>query len=154
MIIPSPCLVVLSLLCGLFFYSSQSVHPYDKSVQFFSKSGRLHQVEYALKASHQGESVLCAITDNNEAIVCIPNQGVTHKLLDRRCVDKLMKVDEHIAICSAGLGGDAMSVVKMIRNYCIGHYNTFGSSPSVLTVAKKVAEMQHQSTISAGILST
>lgn len=148
---------LISLFLSLFVafpWSSSNASrssPYDLSINWFSDQGELVQVEYARKAAtNQGLPTVCGISLSNEVILCSRISNVQHCLLDRRSVDKIARVYDHIFLVSSGLAGDARALLEKARIFCINHQHKFGTRPSVNAVARYIGEIQHEATLGGG----
>ncbi|MCL7022661.1 hypothetical protein MKW94_009423 [Papaver nudicaule] len=87
---------------------------YDSRTTIFSPEGRLHQVEYAMKAIVNAGSavgVLC-----KDGVVLIGEKKVTSKLLQTsKATEKLYKIDNHVACAMAGITSDANILINTAR---------------------------------------
>lgn len=135
----------LSYLFIFTIYASK----YDQSINLFNPSGRLLQVDYAEIASQKGSSII-AFTLNDTAVFLTPTQPLD-SFLDRRCIDKVEKIDDDIFSAYSGLAGDGRSVVRMSRSIASEFRRSFGSSPPVSFVAKRIGDFQHQATLKGGM---
>lgn len=159
------CIGILAVLPTLTLSSggggSSSAY-YDKSFTLFSDTGDLLQVKYARLAGLQGQTVLCAGVpsstskdgntdqDVKEVIICMPSQKIQQVLLDRRSVDKVSRIDNHIYVIFSGLAGDGRALIREIREFCINFRSNFGMGPSVLGVAQEIANVQYEATTAGG----
>lgn len=121
---------------------------FDRNVNLFSDLGELTQVSYASKAGYKGGSILCAISSDDNIVMCVPTSSRDRVLLDRRSVDKVSKVDDTLWAGFSGLAGDGRSLIKIARRYCIDCHSKLGSSPTVHGVAQFIGDVQHESTLS------
>ena len=65
---------------------------------------------YADQAGENGAPVVCLTTSERSIVLVYPASARMARLLDRRCVDKLARVDDGIWLATAGLLGDARQV--------------------------------------------
>ncbi len=79
----------------------------------FSPDGRLYQVEYASKIVQQGTTGAACVYKNG--VVFGVDKNITSKLMIPDSIEKLFKIDDHIAAVSAGLVGDARRLVQGAR---------------------------------------
>ncbi len=86
---------------------------YDRVATMFSPDGRLYQVEYASKIVSQG--TMGAALKYSKGILFAVDKKIPSKLMIPSSVEKLFKIDEHIAALSAGLVGDARRLVQVAR---------------------------------------
>lgn len=143
--------MVVGLLCSDYYCQGRihSSHPYDKRNTFFSTTGELLQVQYAHKAGSRGSTVFAGC-NQEDIVLCIPTSIENQLLLDRRCLDKVMMIDDHIAVAYAGLAGDGRALVKAAREHCIDYEAKFAGKLSIEGLAKYIGEMQHKATLSGG----
>ena len=140
------CLLLFSLL---FLPKFHQASKYDQSINQFSPNGRLLQVEYAEIASQQGSSII-AFTFNDTAVIMTPTQA-HDKLLDRRCLDKIEKIDDNIFAAFTGLAADGRAMIRWSRSISSEFRQTFGSVPPVSFVAKRIGDFQHKATLKGGV---
>ena len=139
---------LVSILCYLIVILSNA-SKYDQSINLFNLNGRLLQVDYAETASQKGSPIV-AFTLNDTVVIVTPSQPLD-SLLDRRCIDKVEKIDDHIFAAYSGLAGDGRAVIRLSRSIASDFRRSFGSSPPVSFVAKRIGDFQHQATLKGGI---
>ena len=111
---------------------------YDRAITVFSPDGRLYQVEYAREAVKRGTTavgVKCS-----DGVVLIVDKRVSTKLLEQSSIEKIFKVDDHIAVASSGLVGDARALVDRARVECQVNRVTYNESIDVETLSKKICD--------------
>ncbi|RLI91004.1 MAG: proteasome endopeptidase complex, archaeal, alpha subunit [Candidatus Altiarchaeales archaeon] len=86
---------------------------YDRAITVFSPDGRLFQVEYAREAVKRGTTA-CGITYKNGVLLAV-DKNITSKLIVPESIEKIFKIDEHIAIATSGLVADARRLVDEAR---------------------------------------
>ena len=125
---------------------------YDKNSYLFSPEGELLQLTYAEQAGEQGESLICLVTaEKSIMLVCPALSSSSSQLLDRRCVDKISRIEDGIWIATAGLLGDTRHLVRQARAFCVDHRKTFGARANVKTVASYVGTLQHEASLKTSI---
>jgi len=92
---------------------SQRSAAYDRAATMFSPDGRLYQVEYASKIVAQGTLGIGMIYDSG--VLFGADKKVPSRLALPDSIEKMFKIDEHIAAISAGLVGDARRLVQIAR---------------------------------------
>ena len=128
--------------------SSAATTAYDKNPSLFSPEGELLQLTYADQAGEQGESLICLVTaEKSIMLVCPALSSSSSQLLDRRCIDKISRIEDGIWIATAGLLGDARHVIRQARSFCVDHRKTFGVRAHVKTVASFVGSLQHEASL-------
>ncbi len=124
---------------------------YDSNLAVFSPQGELLQVEYAKKAGNRGDLVIVALTEcSSNAIICIPTKKIHQKLLDRRSIDKIVRIDDNSFVVLSGLASDGRFLVQECRKYSLEHFYTYGCLPTTFSIARHIGEMQHEATLSGG----
>ena len=86
---------------------------YDRGITIFSPDGRLYQVEYAREAIKRGTASVGVRTD--DGVVLAADRQVRSPLLEADSIEKLHRVDEHVAVASAGHVADARHLVEFAR---------------------------------------
>jgi len=83
---------------------------YDRGVNTFSPEGRLFQVEYAIEAVKLGSTSIGIRT--SEGVVLAAEKRATSKLMVNEAIEKISKVDSHVAVTFAGLIADSRTLVE------------------------------------------
>ena len=86
---------------------------YDRGHTIFSPDGRLYQVGYAREAVERGSPAVAVRTD--EGIVLAARKRLRSPLLEPDSVAKIHRIDDHLAIASAGHAADARRLVDEAR---------------------------------------
>jgi 20S proteasome alpha/beta subunit len=131
------------------FLDSAISNRYDKSISLFSPDGDLLQIKYADKAGANGLSLVCIVTAANSIVLCSPSLP-SHGLMDRRCIDKVSKVDEGIWVAFAGLLGDGRYIIRKARQFCNSYQMKFGCRPDVAALAQHIGSLQHEASVKGG----
>lgn len=115
---------------------------YDTDVTMFSPQGRLHQLEYAMEAVKQG-SPCVGLRSATHAVLVVykrsPDELASH-------LEKLFKVDEHMAIAISGLTADARYLCKHMRTECLNYKFVYGGTLQVGRLVNQVADMHQRCT--------
>ena len=93
---------------------------YDSRTTTFSPEGRLHQVEYAMKAIDQAGACI-GILAKDGVVLCAEKKAVDKLLAPIKESEKMYKVDEHIGTAVAGLASDANILIDYARRYAQQH---------------------------------
>ena len=91
----------------------QSQMGYDRAITVFSPDGRLYQVEYAREAVKRGTTAVGLKCSGG--VLLIVDKRISSRLLEQSSIEKIFKIDEHIAVASSGLVGDARALVDRAR---------------------------------------
>lgn len=111
---------------------------YDRAITVFSPDGRLYQVEYAREAVKRGTTAVgVKCTDG---VVLIVDKRVSTSLLEQSSIEKIFKIDDHIAVASSGLVGDARALVDRARVESQINRVTYNESVDVETLSKKICD--------------
>ena len=114
---------------------------YDKVVTTFSPEGRLHQVEYAVEAINQAGACV-GIVGKDGVVIAAEKQTVratNGRLLETtKSSEKIYKIDEHVAVCVAGLSADANVLVEEARLAAARYRYAYGRRVPVEQLVLKV----------------
>ena len=86
---------------------------YDRGHTIFSPDGRLYQVEYAREAVERGSPAVGVRT--GEGVVLAARKRLRSPLLEAESVAKIHRIDDHLAVASAGHAADARRLVESAR---------------------------------------
>ncbi|XP_047976983.1 proteasome subunit alpha type-4-like isoform X1 [Salvia hispanica] len=87
---------------------------YDSRTTIFSPEGRLYQVEYAMEAIGNAGSAIGILA--KDGVVLVGEKKVISKLLETSTsVEKMYKIDDHVACAVAGIMSDANILVNTAR---------------------------------------
>jgi proteasome alpha subunit len=122
---------------------------YDRAIVTFSPEGRLFQVEYAREAVKRGStSVVIAFKDG---IVLVAAKHIDKLSLENSVNEKIQQIDEHIAVVSSGLLGDARVVIDKARIKAQIHKITYDEKIDTPTLAKYISDLKQMHTQYAGL---
>jgi len=122
---------------------------YDRSITMFSPDGRLLQVEYAKKTVKQGSTAIGIAC--KDGVVFIADKRITSKLLVPEAIEKMFKIDDHIATTAAGIISDARVLVDRAQLKAQQHSVTYDSKIDVLSIVKDMCDLKQICTQSAGL---
>lgn len=87
---------------------------YDSRTTIFSPEGRLYQVEYAMEAIGNAGSAIGILA--KDGVVLVGEKKVTSKLLQTSSsMEKMYKIDDHVACAVAGIMSDANILINTAR---------------------------------------
>lgn len=121
---------------------------YDRAITMFSPDGRLLQVEYAKKTVHQGSTAIGIVA--KDGVVLITDKRIVEDLIVEESVDKIFRIDEHIAITAAGIISDARVLVERAQVNSQQHKVTYDSDIDVLSIVKDICRLKQICTQSGG----
>ena len=116
----------------------QSQMGYDRAITVFSPDGRLYQVEYAREAVKRGTTAVgikCS-----DGVLLIVDKRVSSRLLEQSSIEKIFKIDEHIAVASSGLVGDARALVDRARVEAQINRVSYNEAIDLETLSKKLCD--------------
>jgi len=128
---------------------NSKVPAYDKAATMFSPDGRLYQVEYASKIVEQGTTGVGIIFA--EGVVLAADKSITSKLVIPESIEKIFKIDENIAVVSAGLVGDARRLVGIARRQAQDNKMVYSENIQIEVMAKEIAETKQAFTQYGGL---
>uniref|UniRef100_A0A5S6R304 Proteasome subunit alpha type n=1 Tax=Trichuris muris TaxID=70415 RepID=A0A5S6R304_TRIMR len=88
---------------------------YDGDVTIWSPQGRIHQIEYAMKAVSEGSATVGLKNQTHAVLVAVkrsPNELSGYQ-------KKIYVLDEHVGISIAGLLSDGRLLSRFLHNECI-----------------------------------
>ena len=128
---------------------NSKVPAYDKAATMFSPDGRLYQVEYASKIVEQGTTGVGLIFA--DGVVLAADKSIQSKLVIPESIEKIFKIDDNIAVVSAGLVGDARRLVGIARRQAQDNKMVYSEKIQVETMAKEIAETKQAFTQYGGL---
>jgi len=128
---------------------NSKVPAYDKAATMFSPDGRLYQVEYASKIVEQGSTGVGILYA--DGVVLAADKSISSKLVIPESIEKIFKIDDNIAVVSAGLVGDARRLVGIARRQAQDNKMVFSERIQVEVMAKEIAETKQAFTQYGGL---
>ncbi len=122
---------------------------YDKVPTMFSPDGRLYQVEYASKIVEQGTTGVGIVY--KDGVLIAADKSLQSKLVYPQSIEKIFKIDENVAVVSAGLVGDARRLVGIARRQAQDNRMVFSEKIQVEVMAKEIAETKQAFTQYGGL---
>jgi len=117
---------------------------YDRGITIFSPDGRLYQVEYAREAVKRGTASVGVRTA--EGVVLAADKRSRSELMEPESVEKLHKIDDHVAIASAGHVADARQLIDFARRQAQVNRLRYGEEMGIETLTKTVTDHIQQYT--------
>ncbi|BAM80856.1 20S core proteasome subunit alpha 2 [Cyanidioschyzon merolae strain 10D] len=119
------------------------------SLTVFSSSGKLNQLEYALKAVQAGATAL-GIRAKNGCVIATEKR-LPSALADARTIRKVEAITAEIGAVYAGMGPDYRIMVKKARNAAQKYYQVYRESIPVHQLVREVATVMQEFTQSGGV---
>ncbi len=128
---------------------NSKVPAYDKAATMFSPDGRLYQVEYASKIVEQGTTGVGIVFA--DGVVLAADKSIQSKLVIPESIEKIFKIDDNIAVVSAGLVGDARRLVGIARRQAQDNKMVYSENIQIEVMAKEIAETKQAFTQYGGL---
>ncbi len=122
---------------------------YDRSITMFSPDGRLLQVEYAKKTVKQGSTAIGMVC--SDGVLLVTDKRITTKLIVPEAIEKMFKIDDHIAATASGIISDARILIDRAQLKAQQHAVTYDSKIDVLSIVKDICDLKQICTQSAGL---
>jgi len=122
---------------------------YDRAITMFSPDGRLLQVEYAKKTVKQGSTAIGMIC--SDGVVFITDKRIVDELIVADSLEKIFKVDEHIAATASGILSDARVLIERSQLKAQQNRVTYDSPIDVLSIVKDICDLKQICTQSGGL---
>ncbi|MEM4263676.1 MAG: archaeal proteasome endopeptidase complex subunit alpha [Candidatus Woesearchaeota archaeon] len=122
---------------------------YDRAITMFSPDGRLLQVEYAKKTVRQGSTAIGMVC--KDGVLLVADKRIAEKLIIPETVEKIFKIDDHIASTASGILSDARVLVERAQLRAQQHMVTYDYPIDTIAVVKDVCALQQICTQSAGL---
>ena len=122
---------------------------YDRAITMFSPDGRLLQVEYAKKTVKQGSTAI-GITCK-DGVILVTDKRIIDKLIVPEAVEKIWKIDEHIAATASGIISDARVLIERAQLRAQQHRVTYDSPIDVITIVRDICNLKQICTQSGGL---
>ncbi|AFM98361.1 proteasome subunit [Encephalitozoon hellem] len=112
---------------------------FKQSVNTYSSEGRIHQIEYAMKAMNLGTTTIGVKT--KEFVILCSEKKILSTLQNPKSVVKHYKIYDHIVLGFSGISGDTKTIVKRSRDFCISHTHMYGENASVERLLKYLSSL-------------
>jgi len=127
----------------------QNQQAYDRGLTIFSPDGRLYQVEYAREAIKRGTASIGVRTA--DGVVIAADRQVRSPLVEEQSIEKLHRIDDHIAVASAGHVADARQLVDFAREQAQVNRLRYDEPIDVESLAKEITDYIQRHTQSGGV---
>ena len=121
---------------------------YDRGHTIFSPDGRLYQVEYARQAVERGSPAVGV--QAADGVVLAARKRLASPLVEAESVAKIHRIDDHLAIASAGHAADARQLVDRARVAAQRHRLQYGEPAPIESVTTELADHVQESTQTGG----
>lgn len=127
---------------------NQQQQAYDRGITIFSPDGRLYQVEYAREAVRRGSASVGIRTENG--VVLAANRQARSELIERESIEKTHKIDDHVAIASAGHVADARKLIDFARRQAQVNHLRYDEPMGVEALTKAITDRIQEFTQTGG----
>lgn len=117
-----------------------STQPYDRAITVFSPDGRLFQVEYAREAVKRGTTAV-GVTYEGGVLLGV-DKNISSKLISPKSIEKIFKIDEHIAVATSGLVADARRLVQDARIRSQRNKLVYSEPINPLTLTRDICDIK------------
>lgn len=130
-------------------FQTPQVMAYDRAATIFSPEGDLYQVRYAYEAVKRGWTSLGI--KSSKGVVLAAERRRMSPLLDVSDIEKIYKVDDHVGVAFAGMGGDGRVLIDYVRIMAVRHRLVYGEHATVEFLSKSVADIKQAYTQHGGV---
>lgn len=122
---------------------------YDRAITMFNPDGRLLQVEYARKTVKQGSTAIGMIC--SDGLILVTDKRIVDSLIIPDAVEKIFKIDDHLAATAAGILSDARVLVERAQLKAQQHRVTYDTEIDTITIVKDISDLKQICTQSGGL---
>ena len=122
---------------------------YDRAITMFSPDGRLLQVEYAKKTVRQGSTAIGMVC--SDGVVLVADKRIVDKMVIPESVEKIFKIDDHIAATASGIISDARVLIERAQVKAQQHAVTYDSPIDTISIVKDICALKQVCTQSGGL---
>ena len=127
----------------------QSGQQYDEASTIFSPDGRLYQVEYAREAVKKGSTTMGFKW--TEGVLLLAHKPETSRLVNMRSLEKIYRIDDHIACAATGLVADGRHLVEIAREEAQWNRIRYDEPISIKDLVNILCEYEHMYTRFDGV---
>jgi len=122
---------------------------YNFSLTTFNPSGKLPQLESALKAVNQGRTALGIKAKNG--VVIATDATLTTSLIEASSINKINVLTKSAGMTYAGLQADTRVLLQRGRKKAQGYYQTYHETQPTTMLTKELATIMQEFTQSGGV---
>ncbi|KAI5169980.1 20S proteasome subunit alpha 5 [Pancytospora epiphaga] len=105
----------------------------------YSRDGRIVQVEYAMKAMNHGTTTIGVVL--KDCVILVSEKKLSGALQLPCTVKKHFKIYDSIACGISGVSGDAPTIIKKCREFCIQHEKMFSEQIKIEHLMEKICAL-------------
>ncbi len=122
---------------------------YDRAITMFSPDGRLLQVEYAKKTVRQGSTAIGMAC--SDGVLLVADKRIVDKMVIPESVEKIFKIDDHIAATASGIISDARVLIDRAQVRAQQHTVTYDTPIDTISIVKDICALKQVCTQSGGL---
>ncbi|MEM2916398.1 MAG: archaeal proteasome endopeptidase complex subunit alpha [Candidatus Woesearchaeota archaeon] len=122
---------------------------YDRAITMFSPDGRLLQVEYAKKTVRQGSTAIGMAC--SDGVLLVADKRIVDKMVIPESVEKIFKIDDHIAATASGIISDARVLIERAQLRAQQHTVTYDTPIDTISIVKDICALKQICTQSGGL---
>jgi 20S proteasome subunit alpha 2 len=122
---------------------------YSFSLTTFSPSGKLLQIEHALKAVEQGKTALGI--QATDGVVLATEKKLPSTLIDESTVQKIQVLADHVGVIYAGMGPDFRLIVRSAQKKAVEYFLVYKEPIPVLQLTREIATLMQEYTQQGGV---
>ncbi len=122
---------------------------YDRTSTMFSPDGRLLQPEYAKKTVKQGSSIVGIVC--KDGVVLVADKRIHEKLIVPKSIEKIFKVDRHIAAGASGVVSDGRVLIERSQVMAQQHKMTYDEDMDTHILVKEICNVKQAYTQHGGV---
>lgn len=117
---------------------------YDRAITVFSPDGRLFQVEYAREAVKRGTTAIGIVY--SDGVLLATDKTIGTRLVKTDSIEKIFKIDDHVAAATSGLVADARRIVHHARVEAQREKVAYNEPVSIEALTKDVCDLKQMYT--------
>ena len=122
---------------------------FEFSLTTFSPTGKLLQIEYALKAVNKGKPALGIRATNG--VVIATDKKIPTELIDDSAYHKIQNITDQSGMVYAGMGPDFRVLVRKARKNAQAYYRVYHEHQPMNQVVRDTADLMQECTQAGGV---
>lgn len=122
---------------------------YSFSLTTFNPSGKLLQIEYALKAVSKGHTSVGIRATNG--VVLATEKVLNSSLIERSSIQKMAQITDSITVVYSGMGQDYRILVTKARKKAAAYHHMYHEPIPVVQLVREIAAVMQEFTQSGGV---
>ena len=123
---------------------------FDRKTNVFNPSGRITQIEYAIKAiKNSGPAVALVYKDG--IVIATEKRTASNLLIPSKHGEKIFKIDDHVSAIVSGLTSDANYLIEHIRKVGQNYRYTYGNEMPIEQLVENLCNLKQSYTQYGGM---